>query len=63
MEVFQSYIAEVGLIRLILIGAFVYYYSKQNKRIAELGAKLDFLKSGMDDLQSQLDKKQDAVLN
>ena len=50
MEVFQSYIAEGGLIRLILIGAFVYYYSKQNKRIAELSAKIDFLKSGMDDL-------------
>ena len=43
MEVFQSYIAEGGLIRLILIGAFVYYYSKQNKRMAELSAKIDFL--------------------
>ena len=63
MEVFQSYIAEGGFIRLILIGAFVYYYSKQNKRIAELSTKIDFLKSGMDDLQSQLDKKQDAVVN
>ena len=63
MEVFKSYIAEGGLLRLILIGSFVYYYSKQNKRIAELGAKIDFLKSGMDDLQSQLDKKQDAVMN
>ena len=62
MEVFQSYIAEGGLTRLILIGAFVYYYSKQNKRIAELSAKTDFLKSGMDDLQSQVDKK-DAVVN
>ena len=63
MEVFQSYIAKGGLIRLILIGAFVYYYSKQNKRIAELSSKIDFLKSGMDDLQSQVDKKQDAVVN
>ena len=63
MEVFQSYIAEGGFIRLILIGAFVYYYSKQNKRIAELSTKIDFLKSGMDDLQSQLDKKQDVVVN
>ena len=63
MDVFQSYIAEGGFIRLILIGAFVYYYSKQNKRIAELSTKIDFLKSGMDDLQSQLDKKQDVVVN
>ena len=63
MEVFQSYIAEGGLIRLILIGAIVYMYSKQNKRIAGLSEKIDFLKSGMDDLQSQLDKKQDAVVN
>tara|TARA_B100001248_G_C27038354_1_gene299629 strand:- start:152 stop:343 length:192 start_codon:yes stop_codon:yes gene_type:complete len=63
MEVFQSYIAEGGLIRLILIGAFVYYYSKQNKRIAELSAKIDFLKLGMDDLQSQVYKKQDAIVN
>ena len=63
MDVFQSYIAEGGFIRLILIGAFVYYYSKQNKRIAGLSEKIDFLKSGMDDLQSQVDKKQDAVVN
>ena len=63
MDVFQSYIAEGGFMRLILIGAFVYYYSKQNKRIAGLSEKIDFLKSGMDDLQSQLDKKQDAVVN
>ena len=63
MDVFQSYIAAGGLIRLILIGAIVYMYSKQNKRIAGLSEKIDFLKSGMDDLQSQLDKKQDAVVN
>ena len=63
MDVFQSYIAEGGFIRLILIGAIVYMYSKQNKRIAGLSEKIDFLKSGMDDLQSQLDKKQDAVVN
>ena len=63
MDVFQSYIAEGGFMRLILIGAFVYYYSKQNKRIAGLSEKIDFLKSGMDDLQSQLDKKQDVVVN
>ena len=42
---------------------FVSKSSKQNKRIAELSAKIDFLKSGMDDLQGQLDKKQDAVVN
>ena len=63
MDVFQSYIAEGGLIRLILIGAIVYMYSKQNKRITGLSEKIDFLKSGMDDLQGQLDKKQDAVVN
>ena len=63
MDVFQSYIAEGGLIRLILIGAIVYMYSKQNKRIAGLSEKIDFLKSGMDDLQNKLDKKQDAVVN
>ena len=63
MDVFQSYIAEGGFIRLILIGAIVYMYSKQNKRIAGLSEKIDFLKSGMDDLQSQLDKNQDAVVN
>ena len=44
MDVFQSYIAEGGLIRLILIGAIVYMYSKQNKRIAGLSEKIDFLK-------------------
>ena len=63
MDVFQSYIAEGGFIRLILIGAIVYMYSKQNKRIAGLSEKIDFLKSEIDDLQSQLDKKQDAVVN
>ena len=63
MDVFQSYIAEGGFIRLILIGAIVYMYSKQNKRIAGLSEKIDFLKSGMDDLQSQLNKNQDAVVN
>ena len=63
MDIIQTYIAEGGFLRLILIGVFVYMYMKQEKRIAGLNEKIDFLKSGMDELQSQLDKKQDAVVN
>ena len=59
MGVIETYIADGGFIRLVMIGFVVYMYLKMEKRVIVLNEKIDFLKEGIDDLQKQIhDNKQ-----
>ena len=54
MGIFETYISDGGLMRVILIGFVVYTYLKIVKRVNLLNDKIDFLKAKFDDLQKQI---------
>ena len=54
MGIFETYISDGGLMRVILIGYVGYTYLKIVKRINLLNDKIDFLKAKFDDLQKQI---------
>ena len=54
MGIFETYISDGGLMRVILIGFVGYAYLKMVKRINLLNDKIDFLKAKFDDLQKQI---------
>ena len=54
MGIFETYISDGGLMRVILIGFVSYTYLKMVKRVNLLNDKIDFLKAKFDDLQKQI---------
>ena len=54
MGIFETYISDGGLMRVILIGFVGYTYLKMVKRVNLLNDKIDFLKENFDDLQRQI---------
>ena len=54
MGIFETYISDGGLMRVILIGFVGYTYLKMVKRVNLLNDKIDFLKANVDDLQKQI---------
>ena len=54
MGVFETYLSDGGLMRVILIGFVGYTYLKMVKRVNLLNDKIDFLKAKFDDLQKQI---------
>ena len=54
MGIFDTYISDGGLMRVILIGFVGYTYLKMVKRVDLLNNKIDFLKEKFDDLQKQI---------
>ena len=54
MSIFETYISDGGLMRVILIGFVGYTYLKMVKRVNLLNDKIDFLKAKFDDLQKQI---------
>ena len=54
MGIFETYISDGGLMRVILIGFVGYTYLKMIKRVKLLNEKIDFLKAKFDDLQKQI---------
>ena len=54
MCIFETYISDGGLMRVILIGFVGYTYLKMVKRVNLLNYKIDFLKAKLDDLQKQI---------
>ena len=54
MGIFETYISDGGLMRVILIGFVGYTYLKMVKRVNLLSDKIDFLKAKFDDLQKQI---------
>ena len=54
MGIFETYVSDGGLMRVILIGFVGYTYLKMVKRVNFLNDKIDFLKSKFDDLQKQV---------
>ena len=54
MGIFETYISDGGLMRVILIGFVGYTYLKIVKRVNLLNNKIDFLKAKFDDLQKQI---------
>ncbi len=54
MGIFETYISDGGLMRVILIGFVGYTYIKMVKRVNILNDKIDFLKAMFDDLQKQI---------
>ena len=54
MGIFEIYMSDGGLMRVILIGFVGYTYLKMVKRVNLLNDKIDFLKAKFDDLQKQI---------
>ena len=54
MGIFETYISDGGLMRIVLIGFVGYTYLKMVKRVNLLNDKIDFLKAKLDDLQKQI---------
>ena len=54
MGIFETYISDGGLMRVILIGFVCYTYLKMIKRVILMSDKIDFLKAKFDDLQKQI---------
>ena len=54
MGIFERYMSDGGLMRVILIGFVGYTYLKMVKRVNLLNDKIDFLKAKFDDLQKQI---------
>ena len=54
MGIFETYISDGGLMRVILISFVSYTYLKMVKRVNLLNDKIDFLKAKFDDLQKQI---------
>ena len=54
MGIFETYISDGGLMRVILIGFVGYTYLKMVKRVNLLNDKVDFLRAKFDDLQKQI---------
>ena len=54
MGIFETYISDGGLMRVILIGFVGYTYLKMVKRVNLLNDKIDFFKAKFDDLQKQI---------
>ena len=54
MGIFETYISDGGLMRVILIGFVGYTYLKMVKRVNLLNDKIDFLKAQFDDFQEQI---------
>ena len=54
MGIFETYISDGGLMRVIFIGFVGYTYLKMVKRVNLLNDKIDFLKAKFDDLQKQI---------
>ena len=54
MGIIETYIADGGLMRVILIGFVGFTYLKMVKRVNLLNDKFDFLKAKFDDLQKQI---------
>ena len=54
MSIFETYISDGGLMRVILIGFVGYTYLKMVKRVNLLNDKIDFMKAKFDDLQKQI---------
>ena len=62
MGIFETYISDGGLMRVILIGFVIYTYLKMVKRVNLLNDKIDFLKAKFDDLQKQISEKKQVNL-
>ena len=54
MGIFETYISDGGLMRVILIGFVGYTYLKMVNRVSRLNDKIDYLKAKFDDLQKQI---------
>ena len=54
MGIFETYISDGGLMRVILIGFVGYTYLRIVKRVNLLNDKVDFLKEKFDGLQKQI---------
>ena len=54
MGIFETYISDGGLMRVILIGFVGYTYLKMVKRVNLLNDKINYLKTKFDDLQKQI---------
>ena len=54
MGIFEIFMSDGGLMRVILIGFVGYTYLKMVKRVNLLNDKIDFLKAKFDDLQKQI---------
>ena len=63
MGIFETYISDGGLMRVILIGFVGYTYLKMVKRVNLLNDKIDFLKAKFDDLQKQVSEKKQKRKN
>ena len=57
MGIFETYISDGGLMRVILIGFVGYTYLKMVKRVNLLNGKIVILKAKFDDLQKQISEK------
>ena len=58
MGIFETYISDGGLMRVIHIGFVSYTYLKMVKRVNLLNDKIDFLKAKFDDLQKQISENE-----
>ena len=58
MGIYEKYISDGGLMRVILIGFVGYTYLKMVKRVNLLNDKIDFLKAKFDDLQKQISENE-----
>ena len=54
MGIFETYISDGGLMRVILIGFVGYTYLKMVKRVNLLNDKIDFLKAKFAEFQKQI---------
>ncbi len=54
MGIFETYISDGGLMRVILIGFVGYTYLKMVKKVNLLNDKINFLKAKFDDLQNKI---------
>ena len=54
MGIYETYMSDGGLMRVILIGFVGYTYLKMVKRVNLLNDKIDFLKANFDDMQKQI---------
>ena len=61
MGIFETYISDGGLMRIILIGFVGYTYLKMVKRVNLLNDKIDFLKANFDDLQKQISENKQKL--
>ena len=61
MGIFETYISDGGLMRVILIDFVGYTYLKMVKRVNLLNDNIDFLKAKFDDLQKQISENKQKL--